>query len=565
MPSIRASVGPTMIEKSTRFFNASFEDIFAELFQNARRAGATSISVDLRDISSPAYPYGVLVVYDDGCGVADPAALVTLGQSSWPDTTCIAEDPAGMGLFALSSRQIRVSSCLEGGQGWRMSIGENQWLGRTDIPVETYCRGRGTTFEIALSQTDKSDMIMAAATRSARFLPVEVRFTDFAGATSVLPYSLFGAGFVHEVIRDGVAYRVVPGKRISRTHGINFHGVTCEFVAAQISCLDGQQFHVLIDVLVQPALALVLPARRDVVQTPYLETVYANARFALFSYFATQDSHRLPYYAWVQAKEAGVVLPEASQMLRPWTPSSENPSHSVLGAYLPIAGTPAIVANLAWDGEDAASDQSLARAFAIEGAKLPLYEADSQLVGYSWYDGLPRLSSVDAVITPSPCDSVDALRVDSITLTLTTESAGNKSYRQLSSDLWMAPSEYCSGLDDLRLFVTHDSKISVETLASLMVEAAWCPDEDSDSDSFSTQLARAERLADSRAAGLLLSAEATALRELEQLFKRFSLKSFVPVGMRAVVSFDNASVDIQLHPQTGANADLETATPSSAV
>ena len=62
MPSIRASVGPTLIEKSTRFFNASFEDIFAELFQNARRAGATSISVDLRDISSPAYPYGVLVV-----------------------------------------------------------------------------------------------------------------------------------------------------------------------------------------------------------------------------------------------------------------------------------------------------------------------------------------------------------------------------------------------------------------------------------------------------------------------------------------------------------------------
>ena len=38
--TITASIDPDALDKTSRFFNASLEDILTELLQNARRAGA---------------------------------------------------------------------------------------------------------------------------------------------------------------------------------------------------------------------------------------------------------------------------------------------------------------------------------------------------------------------------------------------------------------------------------------------------------------------------------------------------------------------------------------------
>ena len=55
---------------------------------------------------------------DDGDGIADPAVLLTFGESDWKAGIAEAEDPAGFGLLALSRRGCTLR--------WRTPGGETQ-------------------------------------------------------------------------------------------------------------------------------------------------------------------------------------------------------------------------------------------------------------------------------------------------------------------------------------------------------------------------------------------------------------------------------------------------------
>jgi len=63
-----------------------------ELLQNARRAGASRIRLltDRSDLYD-------LRVDDDGCGIADLQALLTLGGSGWNPEVIERENPFGLG------------------------------------------------------------------------------------------------------------------------------------------------------------------------------------------------------------------------------------------------------------------------------------------------------------------------------------------------------------------------------------------------------------------------------------------------------------------------------------
>ncbi|WP_299752085.1 ATP-binding protein [uncultured Tateyamaria sp.] len=103
--TLMASVSNDALTKVTRLFNASIDDIIAELLQNARRSGATEVAIDC--IDDPAI--GPAVCFrDNGSGLTDPEALLTLGGSARDDETQVKEDPAGMGFFALAGRNARV-------------------------------------------------------------------------------------------------------------------------------------------------------------------------------------------------------------------------------------------------------------------------------------------------------------------------------------------------------------------------------------------------------------------------------------------------------------------------
>ena len=74
--SIRANVSPDTISRVGRLFNNTLPDVINELLQNARRAGATCVNVTLTREDRV-----LLAVSDDGFGIADPAAILTLGET----------------------------------------------------------------------------------------------------------------------------------------------------------------------------------------------------------------------------------------------------------------------------------------------------------------------------------------------------------------------------------------------------------------------------------------------------------------------------------------------------
>ena len=80
---IRARIHERALSRVTKLFNAGLGDIFAELFQNARRGGAGRIHVTVERIPSQFEGDRVVTVTDDGAGIADPAVLLSFGESGW--------------------------------------------------------------------------------------------------------------------------------------------------------------------------------------------------------------------------------------------------------------------------------------------------------------------------------------------------------------------------------------------------------------------------------------------------------------------------------------------------
>ena len=114
---LRARVSPEAISKVTRIFNGSLDDIFNELLQNARRAGASMVAISALHLEDAC----VITVSDDGAGIDDPANLVSLGQSDWSDETSMScpgrvraeqrspspSTPSGMGTSTEQSKPLR--------------------------------------------------------------------------------------------------------------------------------------------------------------------------------------------------------------------------------------------------------------------------------------------------------------------------------------------------------------------------------------------------------------------------------------------------------------------------
>jgi hypothetical protein len=64
--TIRATISPDTIDKVGRLFNGGPADIVTELLQNARRAGATQVGIEIVDVDGRP----TLFVRDDGLHVA---------------------------------------------------------------------------------------------------------------------------------------------------------------------------------------------------------------------------------------------------------------------------------------------------------------------------------------------------------------------------------------------------------------------------------------------------------------------------------------------------------------
>lgn len=94
MNTIAMKVNTEKLVQSLKFSFSNRSTVLGELMQNARRAGASVVKFNFDAASQ------TLTVLDDGCGIEDISALLTVAESGWDEGLMRDEHPFGMGFIS---------------------------------------------------------------------------------------------------------------------------------------------------------------------------------------------------------------------------------------------------------------------------------------------------------------------------------------------------------------------------------------------------------------------------------------------------------------------------------
>src|ERR1017187_7285961 len=210
MPTIHAGVSSKILNKVDRMFSNRMTQIFIELIQNARRAGATLIKVATLDS-----PEGTLISFEDnGAGIDDFSKLLHLGDSNWDAETDRKEDPAGMGFFSLIHTGVRVYS-----KGQYAEITKEAFLGKKDVVVESTSLGPTQGTQLVFTRpTEKAHQVDSDLKTVIKFGPIDAMLNGVA-----VERKDFLADCVHIKTVNGVRIGI-ERKPISYRMECNFHG-----------------------------------------------------------------------------------------------------------------------------------------------------------------------------------------------------------------------------------------------------------------------------------------------------------------------------------------------------
>ena len=544
LTTIRAAVCPATITKVTRLFNGTLQDVAHELFQNARRAGATRIVVH----SGTAGDQPTLTVCDDGCGIDDPASVLTLGQSSWTDRVKAAEDPAGMGVFSLAGRRVTIESWSpRASASWKAVIPADAWDGSQDIALSegTVLRGTAITIDLPLEWAGH----VASAVADAAFhlpIPVELDRTSLAQGD-------FLAGAVRVAQWNGSRIGIFEGHATVRS--INFHGVTVSCRLPQVRECDTMHLshHARLDIGDTPSLQLVLPARKEAVESAGLAALREAVEIEIYRTIATKQSHRLPYHHWQRAAELGIALDEAEQVLGRWHPQVADSTFCDFGTAR-IAAADAILTPTF----SAVFAQPLARAAARHPFRERLAIKNSAYIGYGWYDALTTIADARLVVTlangtqmtiddeEETADLREHCQAAAIEAQFDIIAASGSKMITIPTDVaFGTTADIFDGLDAARVVWTGEG-LTVDDLANLLDAAFFCASHDRECDSWDTQHRAFEEEALAIAASILVGEDAAVAARLQRLVRDHVW--LVPGGRHVTISIIDRRVEVTLVP-----------------
>ena len=341
MRTISAAIDPAAISKVSRFFDASDRQIIDEMLQNARRAGATRVDVEIADDQ--------VTMTDDGRGIADPQTLLAFGKSGWNQGVRSSEDPAGMGFFSLARRNAAVDSRPAGGDAWRTDLEPDHFTGRKPAQVHPEAdapapHGTRVTFSRRRHERDIAGEIANAAIHCPLAVTVDgksVEHEDFLQhAVRISEYEDVRIGVFHGADKRDPKARSFPN--IGR---INFHGlaVACPELPKVVPVSErgggiAKAWSTAVDVKDCPQLELVLPTRHKAVDNEFLHTLAGACRRAI--YHAIVEDGRDIRLACVDQLEAlvdEIPMPEPPAQLTPWEPASREEEYT--GANWSATGT----------------------------------------------------------------------------------------------------------------------------------------------------------------------------------------------------------------------------------
>ena len=571
--SIRARVHDGAIDRVTRFFDATLAGAFIELIQNARRAGATRMGVVTEAIPEAETTGGIRVtVTDDGNGIADPAVLLSFGESGWDEDIARREDPAGIGVYALSKRGCTVSSRARGplldlAPGWRVALTPGCFLGKEEAAVvETDAPWpHGTVISFVAHETLPT--IEGALAGAARHCPLPVTFNG-----ETLERKAFLDGAVHAETWRGLAFGVFRDRLSGfNTSDLNFHGLTLAVRLPSVEAVEGGTFSVRADIHSCPELELVLPARKEAVQTPFLDEMRKASRLAIYRAMAAAvPAPRIARKDHERAADAGIALPEPPAELRRWKPGTADfDDWRDVPPFAPV-GTDSLVMAVDPETPDAQAFWRAAERARIAGR---LFEGDTRFEGYAWYDALARVRDLridiaragvthplDALRVPDR-DSSDPATAPGVPDTLDRPDAihmhvhilrGNEPPETMTVPADIAfVGEDGAWIADARPLVTGDSHLTPVQLKQLLHASYFSPSDDADSDSYDTQSARFDEDAMHMALKLLATEDEARKHTIAEAVWR-EIFWVMPRDREVSIKVSGGKVAVEFGPQSPA-------------
>ena len=543
LTTIHARIHDSALKRVTRTFSATLADIFTETLQNARRAGATRVNVVLGD---PEPDGGTSVtVLDDGAGIADPAVLLSFGENGWTGDLVAREDAAGMGMLSLARRGCAVSSRPRApgeAPGWTADLEPAHFLGEAPAKVRADAGAplpHGTAVRFHASPGESAETIRRALGTAALHYPLPVlwgRADQSPRDAEALPRRAFLDGAVHAQPWRGLALGVFRNRRPHpgrHEPDANFHGLTLNLRLPGAESVHGAQFTAAADVEDCPELELVLPARKEAVETPFLEELRAAARLAIYRAMAADPDPRPAYEDWRRAADAGIGITPPPSELRPWRPAVADIDNWREVPKPKAVGDDALIVDCDPEPPEA---QAFWRAAQRNGLAQRLFEPDRRLGGYGWYDALARIAALRTEVTgDGRTRTLDAHemperkhppkaplpeRPDAIRLRLAVRAGtGPAGSIDLPADAAFA-GEAWGWVGDALPLVTADSDLEPHELAELLRDAFFCPSDDAGADSWDRQRTDFEAEALHIATRLLVSDDEARRRSIADAVRR---------------------------------------------
>ncbi len=497
---IRAAVSSKILNKVDRFFSNRLSGIFIELVQNARRAGASEIAV-----STEATSEGTRIVFEDnGAGIDDFSKLLHLGDSNWDAETARSEDPAGMGFFSLIHTGVTVYS-----NSRRADISTAAFLGTEDVNIEPTAVGPVYGTRIVFTRAENSATVAQALTEIVRYGSVDVQ--------------LNGVMLLREdFLKDSVYTKMVNGVRIGVFQGgsynthCNFHGSVTDIrtggglfrlesviLPTEVRYASTSDIYVKLDVVETSSLHLKLPDRTEVVQDDAFKALIRESRIAMFEYLATLPAHCASYKQFLEAKDFGITLPEASPLLKDFFVPARDSNHD--DSFSPNVVTSARIIDPSQVAFVEGCEDCERTDFAFEMGFSHFYklwlrpvQLEPRYKGYSWYAEIPVYRNFELTIDSEPVDEYEAAAlltvVDMITLKFALDLPGKPTV-PFTWDLPFAGYANEDDSQDCTLLVTKTSPwvLASNQYADVFgLEAAadhigFDPGDDVESDSYDTQ------------------------------------------------------------------------------
>lgn len=536
--TIQASIHQHALLRVPAFFNASTVDILTELFQNARRAGATEIHVITNE--------GQTTVGDNGNGIADPRTLLAFGESRWDNAVTDSEHPAGMGLYALAHREwTTVSSKTPNGEEWRVTLTPDHFTGKEPAEIQRCAtRGRRTGTAVTFQDGGGPSSTGDAAQKAARHHPLDIYLNG-----KKLRREEFLKDAVYTREWEGVTiglYRSITYR--NREDELNLHGMVVGNAKLAVAGTIGETWSTKVDVFHAPKLELTLPARKEIVENEFTHQLREECLTTIYQAMA-ESATPVDVTKKMQddAKSRGVNLPDARAMLSPWRAKRADNIYRIRGRHsnrVPVPSDCIVVDLEAYSPDEVALERAAELAEA-QGRRHQLFEADTWMDGYEWYESLPKWKDMTIEVQDGATNwqlepkrgegpGIGNQRPDAITIKVTAEEGDGRSSRvTLPTDIAFAEEEVLN-IEEATPLVTKESRLTTEELADTIMAAFFCPSDAPEADSAETQFYRAETEAHQLAAETLSTPE-DKLRNKLMAKARNAFRLEVPDGTVATI------------------------------